>query len=125
MVNGPVRPLKLIQAHRLLLDLLSRGPVPTDVCIERAREHGIGRRTLEKARQLLPIRTTHARGTPGAAHWQMVRGEALPPMWREAPERKCADCGQMMHGVTVRRIWCGPCGKARQNALRRERRNRS
>jgi hypothetical protein len=41
MVNGPVRPLKLIQAHRLLLDLLSRGPVLTDVCIERAREHGI------------------------------------------------------------------------------------
>jgi hypothetical protein len=68
MVNGPVRPFKLIQAHRLLLDLLSRGPVPTDVCIERAREHGIGRRTLEKARQLLLIRTTHARGTPGAAH---------------------------------------------------------
>ena len=60
MVNGPVRPFKLIQAHRLLLDLLSRGPVPTDVCIERAREHGIGRRTLEKARQLLPIRTPHA-----------------------------------------------------------------
>src|SRR4051794_30483671 len=29
MVNGPARPLKLIQAHRPLLDLLSRGSVPT------------------------------------------------------------------------------------------------
>lgn len=86
------------------------------------REHGIGRRTVELARRQLPIQTTHTRGTPGAALWALAHGEAAPPVWREAPVRHCAGCGQEMSGVTVRRVRCGSCGRERQSVLRRERR---
>ena len=87
---------RLAEAIVFLKELLSGGPVEQKVVKSKAAEAGVAYRTVERAKELLGVRSErHGWGPGSTCHWGFAD--------RGPIERRCAALGVLMVGVPVGR----------------------